>query len=151
MVQSGIAAGAGNHLPIGDYGSADYRSAMRFPLPSGFAGWTTITKATLNFYISDFDHVGPRNSGIHIRRMSVAGGLWTQGAGYAELRVGLQLRATTPSTATSRRVSTDQVYVQFGHHGQRQEVGRRHRHRPRLPRAPARRKLVFVFDNVGLG
>ena len=63
---SGIAAGAGLHLPVGDYGSADYRSAMRFATPP-WAGWTSITKATITVFISDFQHVGPNSSSIAAR------------------------------------------------------------------------------------
>ena len=83
----GIAAGAGSHLPVGQYSGADYRSAMRFPVPSGWAGWTSITKATLTFYISDHQHVAPKNSAIFCSRMTVAT-LWTKSAGTQSCESG---------------------------------------------------------------
>lgn len=110
---SGIAAGAGLHLPAGTYGGATYRSAMRFTAPSGWQGWTGITKATLSFYISDFDHVAPRNSSIYCRRQSTSL-LWdTLAEGTQNCESGFSGSNTTQYTDI-QGTSTDQLTFSSG-------------------------------------
>ena len=93
-VDTAIAAGLGDHLPIGYWGGARYRSAMRFDKPAGWQNWTSITKATLTFYISDHKHVGIRNSGIYLRKM-LLGNAWTKGAGTQDCEAGFSGSNTT--------------------------------------------------------
>jgi hypothetical protein len=83
---SALAAGLGDHLPVGYWSGAIYRSALRFAKPA-WADWTSITKATLKFYISDHQHVGVRNSTIYVRRMSPAAP-WTKAAGTQDCESG---------------------------------------------------------------
>lgn len=75
-------AGAGDHLPIGTWSSAVYRSAVRFT-PPAWSAWTRITKATLVVYVSDHAHVGVRNSTITVRRQNESS-LWTKSAGSVD-------------------------------------------------------------------
>jgi len=147
---SGIAAGAGNHLPIGAYGSADYRSAMRFPLPAGFAGFKSpITKAVLNFYISDFDHVAPRNSSILIRRMSTAS-LWTKAAGSTSCESGFsagnntQYGDITPVTGASQYTFDSGTTANAKKSVNVTGIVREYHD-------AGATKLVFVFDNASSG
>jgi len=103
---SGIAAGQGPHLPVGYYGGAVYRSAMRFPIPA-WAGWTSITSATLTFYISDHKHVGASGGTHYVSRQNV-GSLWTKGAGGADCEAdgftggNNTQNSDIPSTSTDR-------------------------------------------------
>jgi hypothetical protein len=85
---SGIAAGAGLHLPVGDYSTADYRSAIRFPAPPGWAAWTAITKATITVFISDFNHVSPDSSTIYCSPMYVTAPIWTKSEGTQSCESG---------------------------------------------------------------
>jgi len=147
---SGIAAGAGSHLPIGNYGSADYRSAMRFPLPAGFAGFKSpITKAVLNFYISDFDHVAPRNSSILIRRMSTAS-MWTKAAGSTSCESGFsagnntQYGDITPVTGASQYTFDSGTTANAKKSVNVTGIVREYHD-------AGATKLVFVFDNASSG
>jgi hypothetical protein len=74
-------AGTGQHLPIGTWQGTHYRSIVRFPIPSGWTGWTGITKATLSFATSDFAHVGVRNSTINVYRQAISSAQWTKAEG----------------------------------------------------------------------
>jgi hypothetical protein len=101
---SGIAAGAGDHLPVGDYGGLDYRSAMRFALPP-WGAWTNIVSAYLKFYISDHKHVAPKNSSIYCSRMNVP--VWTKDQGTQDCENGFSGSNNTQygdigSTSTDR-------------------------------------------------
>jgi hypothetical protein len=91
---SGIAAGLGQHLPIGYWQSAVYRSAMRFPKPA-WGTWTKVTKAVLEFSISDHSHVGVRNSGIYIRQQSSGATLWTKAEGTTNCETTFSAGNTT--------------------------------------------------------
>jgi hypothetical protein len=125
---SGIAAGKGDHLPVGYWSSARYRSAMRFPIPAGWAGWTGITSAKLEFYISDHNHVGVRNSAIWCRRTPSASP-WTLAEGSQDCESGYsgsnttqyddiapvttnQVSFTTGSTANAKKSLTVTAMVQ---------------------------------------
>jgi len=146
---SGIAAGAGLHLPVGAYGSANYRSAIRFNPPAGWQDWTAITKATLSFYISDFDHVGPRNSSIYVRRQNVSAPLWTKAAGSQNCESGFAAGNTTQYDDIAP-TSTDQVTFASGTTANAKKTvtvtGMLVYYH-----AQNASKLVFVFDEVGSG
>ena len=101
-----IAAGLGLHLPVGQYSGADYRSAMRFPIPAGWTGWTSITKATITFFISDFQHVGPSSSSIFCSRMNVP--IWTKAEGTQSCESGFTA-ANTSQASDFQSTSTDRV------------------------------------------
>lgn len=90
---SGLGAGAGDHLPVGDYGGMDYRSAMRFLAPAGWTAWTAITSATLKFYISDHQHVAPKNSAIFCSRQNVP--VWSKDQGSQDCESGFSAGNTT--------------------------------------------------------
>ena len=109
------AAGLGNHLPVGHYGSADYHSILRFDSPS-WGGWSRITKATLNIYTSDFDHVGPRNSSIYVRRQSLTSGttapVWTGSEGSQSCESGFS--TGTPDIDNMNAVTTGQASFSSG-------------------------------------
>ena len=106
------AAGLGDHLPVGYWSGARYRSAIRFNKPAGWTAWTSITKATLTFYTSDFNHVGPRNSSIYIRRCTT-GNDWTKGAGTQDCESGFSSGNNT-QFADLAAASTDQVSFSSG-------------------------------------
>jgi hypothetical protein len=106
------AAGLGDHLPVGYWSGARYRSAIRFDKPAGWTAWTSITKATLTFYTSDFNHVGPRNSSIYIRRCTT-GNDWTKGAGTQDCESGFSSGNNT-QFADLAAASTDQVSFSSG-------------------------------------
>jgi hypothetical protein len=106
-------AGQGNHLPVGSWGSTRFRSMMRFPVPAGWQGWTSIDSATITFYITDFQHVGIRNSQIYCRRTTVAG-LWTKGAGSQNCESGFSASNTTQWGDTSNWTGSDQVQFSSG-------------------------------------
>ena len=109
------AAGLGNHLPVGHYGSADYHSILRFDAPA-WSGWTGITKATLNIYTSDFDHVGPRNSSIYVRRQSLTSGtsapVWTGSEGSQSCESGFA--TGSPDIDNMNAVTTGQASFSSG-------------------------------------
>jgi hypothetical protein len=141
-------AGVGNHLPVGDYGGANYRSGIRFAVPSGWANWTGITKATLNIYTSDFDHVGPRNSSIYVRRQTVAG-LWTKGEGSQSCESGFSSGNTTQFTDLVG-VTTGQVSFSSGTSASSKKsivvTGL-----VEYYRAQGAAAIVLILDNVGSG
>jgi hypothetical protein len=143
----GIAAGAGNHLPVGDYGGADYRSAMRFPLPAGFFGFTSITKATLSFYISDHQHVGPKNSSIYCSRMTQAT-LWTKSAGTQSCESGFSGSNNTQYDDI-QSTSTDRVSFSSGSTANAAKSVDVTAAVRSYWANPAITKMVFVFDNNG--
>lgn len=109
---SGLGAGAGDHLPIGDYGGMDYRSAMRFATP-GWSGWTAITKATLKVFISDHKHVGPKNSSIYCSRMNITSPIWTKDQGTQDCENGFSAGNTT-QYGDIQSVSTDRISFSSG-------------------------------------
>jgi hypothetical protein len=143
---SGIAAGVGNHLPVGEYGSANYRSGIRFPIPSGWAGWTAVTKATLNIWTSDFDHVGPRNSSIYVRRQTTAG-LWTKAEGSQSCESGFSAGNSTQYSDLTG-VTTGQVSFSSGSSANTKRsvvvTGL-----VEYYRAQGASKIALILDNVG--
>lgn len=104
-------AGLGDHLPVGTWSTAVYRSAVRFTAPSWLT-WTKITKATLNVYISDHHHVGVRSSTILVRRQNVSG-LWTKAAGTQDCENGFSGSNNTQNSDLGSS-STDQVTFSSG-------------------------------------
>jgi hypothetical protein len=86
---------------------------MRFPVPAGWQGWTSIDSATITFYITDFQHVGIRNSQIYCRRLTVAG-LWLRGAGSQSCESGFSGSNTTQWSDTAGWTGTDQVQFSSG-------------------------------------
>jgi hypothetical protein len=107
-------AGAGDHLPVGTWSGVRYRAAMRFPILTG--GWgiaTRIVSATLTFYISDFQHVGPRNSSIYVRRC-VTTDYWTEAAGSQSCESGFSAGNTTQWSDLSGISATDQATFSSG-------------------------------------
>ena len=109
---SGIAAGAGDHLPVGYYGGAKYRSAIRFDAPGAWDGWTNITQATLNIWTSDHSHVAPKNSSIYVRRMTIAS-LWTKAPGGTDCETGFSAGNNTQYDDIAP-VSADQATFSSG-------------------------------------
>lgn len=107
------AAGGGSHLAIGYWGGYHMRAAMRFAEPAGWDAWTSITKATLTFFISDHDHVGVRNSSIWVRRCTMAGGIWTKAAGTQSCESGYSASNTTQYDDL-KPTSTEQVAFSSG-------------------------------------
>jgi len=108
----GLAAGAGPHLPVGYWSGVKYRSAMRFIAPAGWAGWTSIDKATLTFYISDHQHVGVKNSSIYVRRCSTSD-IWNKAAGSQSCDSGFT-SGNTSQYADLAAVSSNQASFSSG-------------------------------------
>jgi hypothetical protein len=104
-------AGLGDHLPVGYWSTATYRSAIRFSPPS-WAAWTKITKATLNVYISDHNHVGVRSSTILVRRQTETN-LWTKAAGTQDCENGFSGSNNTQNSDLSS-TSTDSATFTSG-------------------------------------
>src|SRR5262245_15945447 len=146
-MQSGIAAGLGPHLPVGSWSGQRYRSAIRFPAPSGWSSWVSVDKATLTFYISDHQHVGVRNSSIYVRQQ-ISPNVWTKAQGTQNCNSGFsagnntqwddilpnsgnQATFSSGTTANAKKTVTVTAMVQF-----MQE---------RPSDFPS---LVFVFDQV---
>jgi hypothetical protein len=144
----GIAAGAGSHLPIGEYGGADYRSGMRFAAPAGWGAWTAITKATLTFYISDFQHVAPKSSSIYCSRQS-GGALWTKAAGSQSCESGFSGGNTT-QFGDLATISNDRVTFSSGTTANAAKSIDVTAHVRAYWVMPAT-KIVFVFDNASAG
>jgi hypothetical protein len=143
-----IAAGLGDHLPIGNWSGATYRSAIRFPVPAEWAAITSIISATLNFSISDHQHVGVRNSSIYIRRQPTAG-LWTKAAGTTDCDTGFSGGNTTQAADISA-ISTAQVSFSSGTTANaRKSVSVTGL--IASMQADGVTKIVFVFDPVGSG
>jgi microcystin-dependent protein len=82
-----LAAGLGDHLPVGYWSGALYRAAIRFPIPAGWQGWASLDSATLNIYVTDHHHVGVRNSQFYVRRQLISS-IWTKGAGSQDCESG---------------------------------------------------------------
>jgi hypothetical protein len=104
-------AGLGDHLPVGYWSTAVYRSAIRFTPPS-WTAWTKITKATLNVYISDHNHIGVRSSTILVRRQNESS-LWTKSAGTQDCESGFSGSNNTQNSDLSSS-STDQATFTSG-------------------------------------
>jgi hypothetical protein len=108
---STLAAGLGDHLPVGYWSGAIYRSAIRFPIPAGWTGWASITKAVLNLYVTDHQHVGIRNSQFYVRRYG--GTLWTKAAGTQDCESGFSAANNTQADDVAP-VTNDQVQYNSG-------------------------------------
>jgi hypothetical protein len=105
------AAGAGPHLGVGRWSSITMRSGIRFAAPA-WAGWTAITKATLEVTTADNTHIGLRNSSIYARRQSTAS-LWTKSEGTQNCNNGMAA-ANNSQYADLTTTSTDQVTFSSG-------------------------------------
>ena len=150
-VDTAIAAGLGNHLPVGDYSGADYRSAIRFPVPAGWSAWTAITKATLTVYISDFQHVGPKNSSIYCSRMNITAPIWSKGAGSQNCESGFTGGNNTQADDISSS-STDRVSFSSGTtENAAKTIDVTAAMRYYWQNGSGTSKPVFVFDNNGTG
>jgi len=105
-------AGLGDHLPVGYWSGAKYRSAIRFIPPSGWTGWSGLTKATLNIFVSDHQHVGITNAGVYIRKQNESD-LWTKAAGSQDCESGFSSSNTT-QYADLAALSSQQVGFSSG-------------------------------------
>ena len=123
----------------------DYRSAMRFVAAPGWASWVGITSATLKVFITDFQHVAPKNSSIFCSRMNVP--VWSKAQGttncdsggfsgsntsqYADIQSVANNRITFSSGTTANKAITLDVTGMVQYYWAN------------------RSNMVFVFDNNG--
>ena len=117
------------------------------PAPSGWDDWTAITKATLTFYISDHQHVAPKNSShLHPAQLTVR---------HAGRRARARRTASRASAARQQhpvrrhrtRRRTNQVSFSSGSTANATKSVAITAHGPRLLGNDSSSKIVFIFDN----
>ena len=115
--------GPGRTCPSATGRASRFRSAMRFAIPAGFAGWTSVDSATLSFYIErplprrrrstrpSTSGVGrPRGRRRRARRTASSGFSSSNTSGYSDIaddgdRAGVALDRAPPRTPRRRSPS----------------------------------------------